>query len=97
MARKQADDAASRREFLKRSMLTVAGALAAPKVAAATGAAAPAAPSIRLPDAIPAALNLPAKPASFPMRGSQERQAPHLLPPPPWAQPGRLPRSASTA
>ena len=71
MARKQAGDAASRRDFLKRSMLTAAAALAAPKVADATGAAAPAAPAIRLPDAIPAALNLPARPASFPMRGSQ--------------------------
>lgn len=71
MARKQAGDVGPRREFLKKSMLTVAGALAGPKVASATGAAPAEAPAIRLPDAIPAALSLPAKPASFPMRGSQ--------------------------
>jgi len=53
-----------------RSMLTAAGALGAPRMAAVPAAAPTVAP-IRLPNAIPTALNLPAKPASFPMRGSQ--------------------------
>src|SRR5215469_9949045 len=51
-------------------MLTAAGALGAPRMAAVPAAAPTVAP-IRLPNAIPTALNLPAKPASFPMRGSQ--------------------------
>ena len=70
MKRKQARDTGSRREFLVRSMLTAAGALGAPRMAAVPAAAPTVAP-IRLPNAIPTALNLPAKPASFPMRGSQ--------------------------
>src|ERR1700682_2136763 len=61
---------ASRRKFLTRGMLTAAGAgaLGAPQPAAATTSAERA---IRLPDAIPAALNTAPKPASFPMRGAQ--------------------------
>src|SRR5947199_10794988 len=58
----------SRREFLNRSMLGAAGALGAAKPLAA---AATAATGIRLPDAIPAALELPAKAAKIPMRGAQ--------------------------
>jgi thiamine pyrophosphate-dependent acetolactate synthase large subunit-like protein len=69
MEKKRAGETGSRRDFLKRSMLTAAGALGASRVVAA--AATPAEPAIRLPDAIPVALNLPVKPASFPMRGAQ--------------------------
>ena len=69
MANRQAGNTGSRRDFLKRSMLTAAGALGASKVV--TAATVPPAPAIRVPDAIPAALNLPVKPASFPMRGAQ--------------------------
>jgi len=59
----------SRRDFLKGSILSATGALGAAKIAAAvTGAPEPA---IRLPEAFPAALNTPPKPAEFPMRGSQ--------------------------
>jgi hypothetical protein len=61
---------ASRRKFLNRGMLTAAaGALGAAQSAVAATTSAERA--IRLPDAIPAALNTPPKPASFPMRGSQ--------------------------
>src|SRR5947207_12027729 len=58
----------SRRDFLNRSMLTAAGALG---VANSAAAATSAAPAIRVPDAIPAALKSPSKAASFPMRGAQ--------------------------
>src|SRR5689334_13677771 len=58
----------SRRDFLNRSALAAAGALGAAKGAAAATTATPA---IRVPDAIPAALHSPPKPASFPMRGAQ--------------------------
>src|SRR5258708_33994328 len=68
MENKRPAETASRGDFLKRSMLT-AGALGASKVVAA--AAEPTGPAIRGPDAIPAALNLPAKPATFPMRRAQ--------------------------
>src|SRR5579872_6374577 len=57
MEKKKPSETGSRRDFLKRSMLTAASALGASKVGAAA--------------AVPAALNLPAKPASFPMRGAQ--------------------------
>lgn len=66
---KKVNNAGSRRDFLKQSVLTAAGAMAASKVA--TASAATAAPPIRVPDAITSALNLPVKPANFPMRGSQ--------------------------
>jgi acetolactate synthase-1/2/3 large subunit len=72
MGKKETGNTGSRRDFLKQSMLTAAGALGASKVvAAAAMPGVPTAAAIRLPDAIPAALNLPIKPASFPMRGSQ--------------------------
>ena len=58
----------SRREFLNRSMLSAAGALGAANSAAA---AASAGPGIRVPNAIPAALQSPARKAAFPMRGAQ--------------------------
>jgi thiamine pyrophosphate-dependent acetolactate synthase large subunit-like protein len=58
----------SRRDFLNRSMLTAAGALG---VANSAAAATTAAPAIRVPDAIPAALKAPSKAATFPMRGAQ--------------------------
>ena len=57
----------SRRTFLNRSVLTAAGALAVKNAAAATTAP----PGIRLPDAFSASLQLPPKPAGFPMRGAQ--------------------------
>ena len=55
----------SRRGFLGGS-LTAAAALGAAQKAGADSAA-----LIRVPDAIPAALNTPGKPAAFPMRGAQ--------------------------
>src|ERR1051325_901683 len=58
----------SRRDFLNRSALAAAGALGAAKGAAA---ATTSTPGIRLPDAFPASLESPPKPASFPMRGAQ--------------------------
>jgi len=58
----------SRREFLSRSIV-VAGALGAAHQVAAAAETAPA--PIRLPEAIPAALRAPGKPAAFPMRGGQ--------------------------
>ncbi|MGH9662000.1 MAG: thiamine pyrophosphate-binding protein [Bryobacteraceae bacterium] len=54
----------SRRSFLSRSVLA-AGALGAAQKASAEPA------PIRVPDAIPAALKTPGKPAAFPMRGAQ--------------------------
>src|SRR5215471_11856251 len=59
----------SRRDFLKGSILSATGALGAAKVAAAVASSTEA--PIRLPEAFPAALNAPPKPAEFPMRGSQ--------------------------
>ena len=64
-----ARDKKSRRDFLNRSILSAAGALGAVKGAAAPATAGPQA--IRLPDAIPAALKLAPKAASFPMTGAQ--------------------------
>src|SRR5579871_5389485 len=60
---------ASRRNFLTRAgALAAAGAVGAVKSASA--AAGPER-TIKLPDAIPTALGMPAKPAAFPMRGGQ--------------------------
>jgi thiamine pyrophosphate-dependent acetolactate synthase large subunit-like protein len=59
----------SRRNFLKRSVLTAAGAMNAGRVGLTLTSTAE--PAIRIPEAIPAALNSPAKPAAFPMRGAQ--------------------------
>jgi acetolactate synthase-1/2/3 large subunit len=60
-------DGRSRRDFINRSMLTAAGALGAAKAVKAATSDRP----IRLPDAIPTALNTAPKPAAFPMRGAQ--------------------------
>jgi thiamine pyrophosphate-dependent acetolactate synthase large subunit-like protein len=68
MADREERPQGSRRDFLSRSALAAAGALGAVKGAAA---ATTATPGIRVPDAIPAALQSPAKPAVFPMRGAQ--------------------------
>ena len=56
----------SRRSFLSGSALAAAAALAAQRATAA-----PTIEGIRVPDLIPNALKVPAKPAGFPMRGAQ--------------------------
>jgi thiamine pyrophosphate-dependent acetolactate synthase large subunit-like protein len=58
----------SRRDFLNRSVLGAAGALG---VANSATAATSAGQGIRVPDAIPTALQSPSKKAVFPMRGAQ--------------------------
>jgi thiamine pyrophosphate-dependent acetolactate synthase large subunit-like protein len=69
MAKAEERRGRSRRDFLKGSILSATGALGAAKVAAAVASSTEA--PIRLPEAFPAALNAPPKPAEFPMRGSQ--------------------------
>ncbi|MBI3207472.1 MAG: thiamine pyrophosphate-binding protein [Candidatus Solibacter usitatus] len=55
----------NRRKFFNSSVLTAAALAAAQKGAAEPGGA------IKVPDAIPNAINTPGKPAAFPMRGAQ--------------------------
>jgi thiamine pyrophosphate-dependent acetolactate synthase large subunit-like protein len=71
MARTGERERRSRRDFLKGSILSATGALGAAKMAAAVSVASSSEAPIRLPEAFPAALNAPPKPAEFPMRGSQ--------------------------